>query len=44
MQFYEINIWQFMIFRVYAVYNKQKIIKIANQDRGKSQVLSQVLE
>ena len=41
MQFYEINICQVRIFRSYTVYNKQKIIKIGNQTREKSQVLTQ---
>ena len=43
MQFYEINIYQVMIFRVYTVYNKNEMIKIGNQTREKSQVISQVL-
>ena len=41
MQFYEINISQVMIFRLYNVYNKRKIVKIGNLTRKKSQVLSQ---
>ena len=44
MQFYEINIEKIMIFRLYTVYNKHEMIKIDNQTREKSQVLSQVLE
>ena len=44
MQFCEINICQVMIFRLYTVYNKHEMIKIGNQTREKSQVLSQVLE
>ena len=28
MQFHEINIYQVMIFRIYAVYNKHQIIKL----------------
>ena len=44
MQFYEINIYQVMIFRLYTVYNKHEMIKIGNQTAEKSQVLSQVLE
>ena len=44
MQFCEINFCQGMIFRLYAVYNKQKIIKSGKQTREKSQVLSQVFE
>ena len=43
MQFYEINIFQVMIFRLYAVYNKHEMLKNGNQTREKSQVLSQVL-
>ena len=44
MQFYEINIFQTMIFTLYTVYNKHDVIKIGNQTGEKSQVLSQVLE
>ena len=44
MQFYEINIYLVMILRLYTAYNKQEMIKISNQTREKSQVLSQVLE
>ena len=44
MQFNEINICQFTIFRLFTVYNKYEIIKIDNKTREKSQVLSQVLE
>ena len=44
MQFYEINIYQTMIFRLHAAYNKHEMIKIGNQVRKKSQVLSQMLE
>ena len=40
MQFYEINIYQVIIFRLYTVYNKHKMIKIGNQIRANSQVLS----
>ena len=43
MQFYEINIYQVMIIRLYTVYNKHETIKIYNQTREKSQELSQVL-
>ena len=32
-----------MIFRLYAVYNKQAMIKIDSQSREKSHVVSQVL-
>ena len=44
MQFYEINTSHVMTFKLYAVYNKHEMIKIGNQTRGKSQVLSRVLE
>ena len=44
MQFSEINISQFMIFRCYAVYKKHEMLKIDNQSREKSQVVSKVLE
>ena len=44
MQFYEISIYQVIIFRLYTVYNKHKMMKIDNQIREKSQELSQVLE
>ena len=44
MQFYEINNSQIIIFRFYIIYNKREIIKISNQTREKSQILSQVLE
>ena len=44
MQFYEINIEKIMIFRLYTVYNKHEMIKIDNQTREKSQVLSQMHE
>ena len=44
MQFYEMNIYQVMIFKLYAVYNKQEMIKIGNETREKPQVISQVLE
>ena len=43
-QFYEKNIRQDMIFRIYAVYNKHEMIKNRNQTREKSQVLPQVFE
>ena len=43
-QFYEINICQVMIFRLYTVYNKHEIIKIVNHTREKSHVIFQVLE
>ena len=44
MQFYEIDICQIMIFRLYFDYKKHDMIKIGNQIRENSQVLSQVLE
>ena len=44
MQFYEMNIYQAMIFKLHAVYNKHVMIQIGNQIREKSQVLSQMLE
>ena len=44
MQFYEKNVCLFMIFRLYTANNKHESIKIGNQTREKSQVLSQVLE
>ena len=33
-----------MISKLYTVYNKHEMVKIGNQTREKSQVLSQVLE
>ena len=44
MQLQEMNLWQVMIFRLYILYNKHKMIKIGTQNREISQVLSQVLE
>ena len=44
MKFYEMNVYQVMIFMLYTDYNKHEMIKIHNQTREKSQVLSQVLE
>ena len=44
MQFYEINVCEVIIFGLYNVYNKNGTIKIENETREKSQVLSQVLE
>ena len=44
MQFYEINVCQIMIFRLYAVYSKHEMINIGSQIREKLQVLSQVFE
>ena len=32
------------LYRVYTIYNKHETIKIGNQTREKTQVLSQVLE
>ena len=42
MQFYEISVYQVMIFRLYTVCNKHEMIQIGNDTRDKSQVLSQV--
>ena len=44
MQLHEMNLWQVIIFRLYILYNKHKMIKIGTQNREISQVLSQVLE
>ena len=44
MQFYEINICQVIILRLYTVYNKHEMIKIGKQTREKSQILSQGLK
>ena len=44
MQFYDINTCQAIIFRLYTAYNKHEMMKIGNETREKSQVLSQVLE
>ena len=44
MKFFEINICQMMIFRLYNIYNKHEMIKIGNQNREKFQALSEVLE
>ena len=44
MQFYEINICQAVIFRLYTVYNKNELIKISNETTEKLQALSQVVE
>ena len=44
MQLHEMKLWQVMIFRLYILYNKHKMIKIGTQNREISQVLSQVLE
>ena len=44
MQIYEINVCQFMVFKFCTVYNKCELIKIGNENREISQVLSQVLE
>ena len=44
MQFYEINICQIIIFRIYTIYNTHQMIEIGNQTRGKSQALAEVLE
>ena len=44
MQFNEVNNCQVMIFRLYTVFNKHKMIENDNEIREKLQVLSQVLE
>ena len=44
MQFCEVKIYQVMIFKLYTVYKMHEMIKIFNQTREKSQVLSQALE
>ena len=44
MQFYNIFIFQIMIFRLYTVYKKHEMMKIGEQTKEKSQVLSQVLK
>ena len=44
LKFYEINIYQVMIFSLYTVYNKQEMIKTDNLIREKTQELLQVLE
>ena len=44
MQFYEIKIYQVMIFSFYTVYNMPEMIKIDIQTGEKSQVFLQVLE
>ena len=43
-QFYEINISEIMIFRLYTIFNKNEMIKIDSQTRENLQILSQVLE
>ena len=43
-QFYEMNICQIMIFRLYIAYNKHEIMKIGNQTREISHILSHVLK
>ena len=44
MQFYEINVCQITIFRLYTAYNMHEMIKIGDQTRKEPQVLSQVLK
>ena len=39
MQFYEMNICQVMIFKLYIIYKKYDIIKVGNQNKENSQVL-----
>ena len=43
MQFYEINIYQVMIFKLYIVYNNHEMLKFGNETREKMPVLSEVL-
>ena len=44
MQFYDINIHQIVIFRLYTVYKKHEMIKNGNQTREKVQISLQVFE
>ena len=44
MKFYEINICEVMISRIFTVYDKSEMIKIGKQIIEKLQVLSQVIE
>ena len=44
MEFYEKNNYKVVIFKFYTVYKLHEIVKIGNQIREKSQVLSQMLE
>ena len=44
MQFYEIIIYQAMIFRLHTFYKKHDMMKIGNLIREKLQVISQVFE
>ena len=44
MQFYEQNIYQVMIFKLYTIYNKHEVIKIGGQTWEKLEVLAQVFE
>ena len=44
MQFYELNISEIVIFRLYTVYNMHVMTKIGNVVREKLQALSQELE
>ena len=44
MLFYEINICQTIIFKLYTAFKKHEMIKIGNQTKEKSQELLQVLE
>ena len=44
MQFYEQDICQIMIFRLYTAQTKHEMIKTGNQTREISQVLTQVLK
>ena len=38
MQFYEINICQIVIFKVYSAYNKHEIMNIGNKTREKPEI------
>ena len=44
MKFYEINICQVMMFRLYTDYNKHEMIKVDIETREKLQVLSPAIE
>ena len=42
MQFDKVNICQVMIFRLYTVYNKHKMIKIGNQNQKKKNASARI--
>ena len=44
MEFYEINICQFMVSKLYTAYNKNEMTKNSNQTKEISHILPQVLE